>query len=49
MCYLIMSGHGTMSHLMTFGDAPKCTCPQVHLAMQTIAGVNYAKHWEESI
>ena len=47
MCYLILSGHGTMYHLMTFGDAHNCTWTD--LATPTIAGVNYAKHWEESI
>ena len=31
----------TMSHLMTCGDAPNCTCTD--LAMPTLAGVNCAK------
>ena len=37
----------TMSHLMTCGDAPNCTWTD--LAFPTLAGVNCAKHWEESI
>ena len=37
----------TMSHLMTCVDAPNCTW--IDLAMPTLAGVNCAKHWEESI
>ena len=37
----------TMSHLMTCVDAPNCTWTD--LAMPTLAGVNCAKHWEESI
>ena len=37
----------TMSHLMTCGDAPNCT--GTDLAMPNVAGVNSAKHWEESI
>ena len=37
----------TMSHLMTFGDAPNYTWTD--LAIPTIAGVNCAKHWEEAI
>ena len=37
----------TMSHLMTCGGAPKCTWTS--LAMPTHAGVNRAKHWEESV
>ena len=37
----------TMSHLMTCVDAPNC--PWADLAIPTIAGVNCAKHWEESI
>ena len=36
----------TMSHLMTCVDAPNCTW--TYLAMPTLAGVNCAKHWEES-
>ena len=36
-----------MYHLMTCGVAPNCTWTD--LAMPTIAGVNCAKHWEESI
>ena len=36
-----------MSHLMTCGDASNCTWTE--LAFPTIAGVNCAKHWEESI
>ena len=36
-----------MSHLMTCGDAPNCTWTD--LAFPTLAGVNCAKHWEESI
>ena len=37
----------TMSHLMTCGDAPNYTWTD--LAFPTLAGVNCAKHWEESI
>ena len=37
----------TMSNLMTCGDAPNCTWTD--LAFPTLAGVNCAKHWEESI
>ena len=37
----------TMSHLMTCGDAPNCTWTD--LAFPTLAGVNCANHWEESI
>ena len=37
----------TMSHLMACGDAPNCTWTD--LAFPTLAGVNCAKHWEESI
>ena len=37
----------TMSHLMTCIDAPNCTW--AYLAIPTLAGVNCAKHWEESI
>ena len=37
----------TMSHLMTCDDAPNCTW--TGLAFPTLAGVNCAKHWEESI
>ena len=37
----------TMSHLMTCGDAPNCTWAD--LAIPTLAVVNCAKHWEESI
>ena len=37
----------TMYHLMTCGDAPNCTWTD--LAFPTLAGVNCAKHWEESI
>ena len=37
----------TMSHLMTCGDAPNCTWTD--LAFPTLAGVNCAKHWEESM
>ena len=33
-----------MSHLMTCGDDPNCTWTD--LAFPTLAGVNYAKHWE---
>ena len=36
-----------MYHLMTCGDAPNCTWTD--LAMPTLAGVNCAKQWEESI
>ena len=36
----------TMSHLMTCVDAPNCTWAD--LAVPTLAGVNCAKHWEES-
>ena len=36
-----------MSHLVTCGDALNCTW--THLAIPTLAGVNCAKHWEESI
>ena len=36
----------TMSHLMTCVDAPNCTWAD--LAIPTLAGVNCAKHWEES-
>ena len=36
-----------MSHLMTFVDAPNCTWAV--LSIPTLAGVNCAKHWEESI
>ena len=36
-----------MSHLMTCVDAPNCTWAD--LDMPIIAGVNCAKHWEESI
>ena len=34
----------TMSHLMTCGDAPK-----TDLAVPSLTGVNWARHWEESI
>ena len=37
----------TVSLLMTCVDAPNCTWTD--LAMPTLAGVNCAKHWEESI
>ena len=37
----------TMFHLMTCVDAPNCTWAD--LAIPTLAGVNYAKHWEESM
>ena len=37
----------TMYHLMTCVDAPNSTW--VDLAIPTLAGVNCAKHWEESI
>ena len=37
----------TMSHLMTCVDAPNCTWTD--LATPTLAGVNCAKHCEESI
>ena len=37
----------TMCHLMACVDAPSCTWTA--LAMPTLAGVNCAKHWEESI
>ena len=37
----------TMSHLMTCDHAPNCTW--TGLAFPTLAGVNCAKHWEESI
>ena len=37
----------TMSHLMICGDAPNCTWTD--LAFPTLAGVNCARHWEESI
>ena len=37
----------TMFHLMTYGDAPNCTWTD--LAFPTLASVNCAKHWEESI
>ena len=36
-----------MSHLMTCGDAPNCTWTD--LACPTLAGVNCAKHWEDSL
>ena len=35
-----------MSHLMTCGDATNCTWTD--LAMPNPAGINSAKHWEES-
>ena len=37
----------TMSHLMTCVDAPDCTWTD--MAMPTLAGVNCAKYWEESM
>ena len=37
----------TMYHLMACVDAANCTWTD--LAMPTLAGVNCAKHWEESI
>ena len=37
----------TMYHLMTCVDAPNCTWAD--LAIPTLAGVNCAKYWEESI
>ena len=37
----------TMSHLMTCVETPNCTWTD--LAMPTLAGVNCAKQWEESI
>ena len=40
-------GRDRMYHLMTCGDAPNCTWTD--LAFPTLAGVNCAKHWEESI
>ena len=36
-----------MSYLMTCGDAPNCMW--THLAFPTLASVNCARHWEESI
>ena len=36
-----------MSHLMACVDAPNCTWTD--LAVPALAGVNIAKHWEESI
>ena len=36
-----------MSNLMTCGDAPNCMWTD--LAMPTLAGVNCANHWEESV
>ena len=36
-----------MSRLMTCGDAPNGTW--VDLAIPALAGVNCAKHWEESV
>ena len=37
----------TMCHLMSCGDAPDRTW--AHLAMPTLADINCAKLWEESI
>ena len=37
----------TMYHLMTCGDARNCMW--TNLAIQILADVNCAKHWEESI
>ena len=43
----ITVGRDRLSHLMSCDNAPNCTWTD--LAIPTLAGVNCAKHWEESI